>query len=202
MHPKTTIRPYCHADADAITAIYADAVLHTTATYEETPPTSAEMHRRLSALIDAGFPCFVAETEIETATETESETEQSHNTEVLPVVAGYTYAGPFRPRPAYRFTVEHSVYVAHHQRGRGVGRLLLEALVAQCGRSGGGGGFRQMVGVIGEPQANRASVALHERMGFREVGRIEGSGYKFGRWLDTLLVQRAVGDGVARPPET
>ncbi|KAK4235301.1 acyl-CoA N-acyltransferase [Achaetomium macrosporum] len=184
MPRQPTIRPYSDDDTDAITAIYADAVLHTTATYEETPPSSADMHQRLSALRDAGFPCFVAEAE------DESKKNQR-------VIAGYAYAGPFRPRPAYRFTVEHSVYVAPGQRERGVGRLLMEALIGACERLG----FRQMVGVVGEPQANRASMALHERMGFREAGRLEGSGYKFGRWLDTAFMQRAIGGGAERSPD-
>lgn len=172
-----TIRPAQEADLAAITAIYADAVRHGTASYELEPPDLAEMRRRFSALVEAGYPTLTAELDGR--------------------VAAYAYAGPFRTRPAYRFTAEDSVYVAPEAKGRGLGRLLLSRLIAECERLG----FRQLVAVIGDGRAGSASVILHEKLGFRHAGRIEGSGFKHGRWLDTVLMQRALNGGAATAPD-
>ncbi len=165
------------ADIDAITAIYADAVMHGTASYELEPPTPADMAARFGSLADGGFPYIVAE--------------QADR------LVGYAYAGPFRLRPAYRFTIENSVYVATDAKGRGIGRLLLEKLVTEAERLG----FRQMIAVIGDGRPDSPSVRLHERAGFRHSGRLEGSGYKRGRWLDTTLMQLSLNGGTANSPD-
>jgi L-amino acid N-acyltransferase YncA len=174
---EATIRPATSADLDAITDIYADAVRNGTASYELEPPTKIEMSARFETLSTGGFPYLVAES--------------------AGRVVGYAYAGPFRPRPAYRFIVENSVYVSPHAKGRGVGRLLLEALVAVATRLG----FRQMIAVIGDGHAQSPSIKLHESLGFRHCGRLEGSGYKHGRWLDTALMQLSMNGGSTTPPD-
>jgi phosphinothricin acetyltransferase len=171
-----SIREAREADLDRITAIYADAVLHGTASYELQPPDRAEMWSRFAALADKGFPYIVAEEED---------------------VLGYAYAGPFRPRPAYRFVVEDSVYVAPEAKGRGVGGLLLEGLVEKVRRLG----FRQIIAVIGDGGPGNASVRLHEKLGFRHSGLLEGTGYKHGRWLDTAFMQLSLNGGAAVPPD-
>lgn len=170
------IRPAQESDLEAITAIYADAVLDGTASYELEPPDLSEMRRRFSTLVEAGFPYLAAARDGR--------------------VAAYAYAGPFRTRPAYRFTVEDSVYVAPEAKGKGIGRLLLSRLVGECESLG----FRQIVAVIGDGRADSASVILHEKLGFRHAGRIEGSGFKHGRWLGTVLMQLALNGGAAMPP--
>ena len=169
------IRPATASDIPAITAIYAHAVRTGTASFELEPPDESEMKRRLEALIEAGYPYLVAE--------------------VDGAVAGYAYAGPYRPRPAYRWSVEDSVYVASTMHRRGIGGVLLGALIAEAERRG----FRQMVAVIGD-SAQVPSIALHREWGFRHIGTIEHVGFKFGRWLDTVLMQRALGPGAAEPP--
>jgi phosphinothricin acetyltransferase len=174
---ETTIRPATTADLDAITEIYADAVTHGTASYELEAPTGAEMAARFATLAAVGYPYLAAE--------------------IADRVVGYAYAGPFRPRPAYRFAVEDSIYVAADTKGRGVGRRLLQGLIAEAGRLG----FRQMIAVIGDGHAASASVRLHERLGFRHTGRLEGSGYKHGRWLDTVFMQLSMNGGAAAPPD-
>jgi L-amino acid N-acyltransferase YncA len=174
---KPDVRAALPSDLDAITAIYADAVTHGAASYELEPPTTAEMTARYDALTAGGFPYIVAEASGR--------------------VLGYAYAGPFRTRPAYRFIVENSVYVSPDAKGRGVGRLLLETLVAETTRLG----FRQMIAVIGDGHAQSPSVKLHERLGFRHCGRLEGSGYKHGRWLDTALMQLSMNGGSTTPPD-
>jgi phosphinothricin acetyltransferase len=171
-------RPARTGDLSTITAIYADAVLTGTASYELEPPTRAEMGARLEALQAGGFPYLVAEEE-------------------SGAVLGYAYAGPFRPRPAYRFVVEDSVYVAPEAKGRGVGLALMRELIEATR----GLGFRQMIAVIGDGRADSASVRLHEKLGFRHSGRLEGSGYKQGRWLDTVFMQLAMNGGTAAPPD-
>jgi phosphinothricin acetyltransferase len=171
------IRPATSADVDAITDIYADAVRHGTASYELEPPTRAEMTTRFETLAAGGFPYLTAESEGR--------------------VVGYAYAGPFRPRPAYRFVVENSIYVAPEAKGKGIGRLLLERLIAEAEKLG----FRQMIAVIGDGHAQSASVQLHERMGFRHGGRLEGSGYKHGRWLDTTFMQLSMNGGAETAPD-
>ena len=169
------IRPSLDSDIAAITAIYAPAVLHGTASFELDPPDAAEMARRRQVLLEGGYPYLVAERDGE--------------------VLGYAYAGAYRPRPAYRSTVEDSVYVAPAAQGSGVGRALLQALIAECEQRD----FRLMVAVIGD-RASKGSIALHEALGFRLAGIIDGIGFKHGRWLATVLMQRSLGPGTEMPP--
>jgi L-amino acid N-acyltransferase YncA len=171
-----SIRPATTADIPAITRIYADAVLHGTASFELEPPDEAEMTRRMTALLDGGFPYIVAE---------------SGGT-----LLGYAYAGYYRTRPAYRFTVEDSIYIAREVHRRGVGRALLERLIAESEKRG----FRQMLAAIGD-SAQTASIELHRAMGFRMIGAFENVGYKFGRWLDSVMMQRALGPGSTTHPD-
>ena len=172
----TTIpRPATEADIPAIAAIYAEAVRNGTATFETEPPSEAEMGRRLAEIVGAGFPYLVAE----------------HGGRV----AGYAYAGPYHPRPAYRSTVEDSVYVAPDARGLGLGRALLAAVIAACERID----CRVMVAVIADT-GSPASVALHTGLGFVPAGRLRAVGHKHGRWLDTVLMQRRLGPGDDAPP--
>jgi L-amino acid N-acyltransferase YncA len=172
---STSIRRATPADIPAITRIYAHAVRHGTASFELEPPDEAEMMRRMRALFDGGYPYLVAEAE--------------------GAVAGYAYAGPYRTRPAYRFSVENSVYVAPEAHRRGIGRLLLDALISECEARG----YRLMIAVIGD-SAQTASIELHRAAGFKLVGAFEGVGYKFDRWLDTVLMQRPLGKGSSAPP--
>ncbi|WP_214476510.1 GNAT family N-acetyltransferase [Mesorhizobium sp. dw_380] len=171
------IRTAASADLDAITEIYADAVTNGTSSYELKPPGRAEMGARFDALAAGRFPYLVAE----------------KNGTVL----GYAYAGAFRPRPAYRFIVEDSVYVAPEAKGQGVGRKLMQSLVAAVEAAG----FRQIIAVIGDGHPDSASVKLHEKLGFRHSGRLEGSGYKHGRWLDTVFMQLSLNGGASLPPD-
>lgn len=171
------IREARPGDLEAITAIYAHAVVHGTATYELEPPSLGEMRSRYAAMVEAGYPYIVAE-------------EAS-------AVVGYAYAGPFRPRPAYRFMVEDSIYLSPSARGKGLGRRLLASLVSQSEALG----FRQMVAVIGDGTPQSASVRLHERLGFVHCGVMKGSGYKHGRWLDTVFMQFAMNGGSASDPD-
>lgn len=164
------------ADLPAITAIYAHAVIHGTASYEYDPPSLSEMTARFDALQAGGFPYLVAE---------------------VGGVLGYAYAGPFRTRPAYRFMVEDSIYIAPDAQERGIGRLLLTHLIQHCETLG----FRQMIAVIGDAAVNRASVQLHASMGFAPSGRIVGSGYKHGRWCDTELMQLPMNGGTNTAPD-
>ena len=168
--PELTIRAAVAVDLSAITAIYEEAVLHGTATFEIEPPDLAEMTRRFEALTGAGFPYFVA----------------VDGDQVL----GYAYAGSYRPRIAYRFTVENSIYLAPAAQRRGIGSRLLVALIESCAAKG----FRQMVAVIGD-SANAGSIAVHRNAGFAMVGTNSNVGFKFGRWLDTVSMQKALGDG-------
>ena len=173
-----TIRDAASSDLDRITEIYADAVRHGTASYELEPPTRPEMAARFETLKAGGFPYLTAVDE-------------------AGQVVGYAYAGAFRPRPAYRFIVEDSVYVAPGAKGHGVGRLLLEHLIEAVRALG----FRQIVAVIGDGRADSASVRLHERLGFVHAGRLAGSGYKHGRWLDTAFMQLELNGGTSLPPD-
>ena len=158
------------ADLPAITGIYADAVLHGTATFELIPPDLDEMTRRFAALITAGFPYIVAASD--------------------GAIDGYAYAGPYRPRPAYRFTVENSIYLAPAVQRRGTGFALLENLLKECDARN----YRQMIAVIGD-SANTGSIAVHRKAGFAMIGTHPHVGLKFGRWLDTVMMQRAIGSG-------
>jgi phosphinothricin acetyltransferase len=162
------IRPTRSDDIAAITGIYAHAVRHGTASFEIDPPDAEEMLRRYQALASAGFPYLVAE--------------QAGG------IAGYAYAGPYRMRPAYRWTVEDSVYVAESAQRRGVGQALLARLIEESEARG----FRQMIAVIGD-SAQTPSIALHRAAGFRMIGTLEAVGFKFGRWLDSVLMQRPLG---------
>ena len=163
-------------DAAAIQAIYAHHVETGLASFEEEAPSVAEMAARHAAAHRAGYPYLVAERTGE--------------------VVGYAYASAYRSRPAYRFTVEDSVYVRRGQEGQGVGSALLAALIARCEA----GPWRQMIAVIGD-SGNAASIALHRRFGFRDVGVLRAVGFKHGRWVDTVLMQRPLGPGDETPPE-
>jgi phosphinothricin acetyltransferase len=169
------IRPAAEADISAIAAIYRPAVLFGSASFEVEPPDEAEMLARMRRIVEAGFPYLVAEGG--------------------GAVLGYAYAGPYRPRPAYRHTVEDSIYVAEEAQGAGVGRALLAALVARCEALG----FRRMIAVIGDA-ASAGSIALHAAHGFRHAGRLTAVGWKHGRWLDQILMERALGAGDGAPP--
>lgn len=170
-----TIRPSADADLAEITAIYADSVANGTATFELDPPEGAEMARRRAEVLARGWPWLVAERDGQ--------------------VLGYAYASPFRPRPAYRFCLEDSIYLRSDERGRGVGRLLLAELLARCEAAGG----RQMLAVIGDA-ANLGSIGVHRALGFEHAGVLKAAGWKFGRWLDVVLMQRALGAGAAADP--
>ncbi|MCJ2089402.1 GNAT family N-acetyltransferase [Methylobacterium sp. E-005] len=169
------IRPATEIDLPAITAIYGEAVATSTVSFETQPPSLDEMTRRFATLRDGGYPYLVAVRD--------------------EAVVGYAYAGPYHQRAAYRSTVEDSIYVARTARGGGIGRVLLEALIAACERID----FRTMVAVIAE-SGSPASAALHARLGFRPVGTLEAVGYKHGRWLDVTLMQRSLGPARATPP--
>lgn len=177
MPDSILIRDAEERDIPAIAAIYGESVLTGTASYELEPPGTDEMRRRWRELAAKGFPYLVAERDGE--------------------VLGYAYSGPYRPRPAYRFSVEDSIYLSPKAQGRGIGRALLAELIARCEALG----FRQMIAVVGGGTEHPASVRLHERLGFRPIGVIEGSGFKHGRWLDTVLMQRPLGPGKTMLPE-
>ena len=162
-------------DAGAVAEIYRPAVLTGTASFEIEPPDAAEFERRMAAIVDAGFPYVVAE--------------QGG------VVIGYGYANAYRPRPAYRWSVEDSIYLAPAAQRQGVGRVLLEHLIGTTARLG----FRQMVAVIGD-SARDPSIPLHRACGFHFAGTLHSIGYKGGRWLDGVLMQRALGEGDRTPP--
>ena len=172
------IRPCATADLPAVAAIYADSVRRGTGSFELEPPDLVEMQRRFADQQARNLPWLAAES--------------------AGTVLGYAYAAPFRPRPAYRFAVENSVYVAEAARGRGIARLLLAELIARCEDAGA----RQMVAVIGDSD-NLASIRLHAACGFTRAGLLPAIGFKFGRWLDSVLMQRAlgVGDGDTAPVE-
>jgi phosphinothricin acetyltransferase len=172
----TTIRPSCDDDMGVLTEIYRHHVLHGTASFETEAPDLAEMTRRRAELVGRGMPHLVLERG--------------------GAIRGYAYAGPYRPRAAYRDTVENSVYLAPDAIGLGFGRLLLEALIVACTELG----LRQMVAVVGDSD-NLPSIRLHERLGFRRVGTLQAVGFKHGRWLDTVLLQRALGCGDTTLPD-
>jgi L-amino acid N-acyltransferase YncA len=169
------IRPAAVAELPSITDIYAHEVRFGTATFELIPPDLAEMTRRFHALVEGGFPYLVAVLDGR--------------------VIGYAYASAFRPRPAYRFTVENSVYLRPAIHRRGIGQQLLQRLIGECSALG----FRQMIAVIGD-SANAASVGVHSRCGFKMIGTHPNVGLKFGRWLDTVMMQLPLGEGAASVP--
>ena len=170
------IRPAIVADLPSVTDIYAHEVRVGTATFELAPPDLAEMTRRFQALVNGGFPYLVAALDS--------------------VVVGYAYASSYRPRPAYRFTVENSVYLQPAIHRRGIGRQLLQRLIGECETRG----FRQMIAVIGD-SANAASIGVHSRCGFEMIGTHPHVGLKFGRWLDTVMMQRELGESASTVPE-
>lgn len=170
------LRDATSADLPAITEIYRDSVLNGTASYEITPPDQAEMTSRFEGIKAKGYPYIAAESEDGT-------------------LLGYAYASAFRTRPAYRWLVEDSIYLAPEARGLGIGRALLRELLTRCEALG----FRQMVAVIGG--ASAASVALHRGLGFELTGTLKGTGFKHGQWLDTVLMQIALGEGTLTNPD-
>src|SRR6266404_1910473 len=169
------IRPAAAADLPFVTEIYEHAVRYGTATFELIPPDLEEMTRRFGVLMDGGFPYLVAALEGR--------------------VVGYAYVGPYRPRPAYRFTVENSVYLRPAIHRRGIGLQLMLRLIAECEARG----YRQMIAVIGD-SANAGSIGVHTKTGFQMIGTHPNVGLKFGRWLDTVMMQRALGEGAATVP--
>ena len=169
------IRPALPHDLEAITAIYDHAVRYGTASFEIEPPDEREMARRYEALRAGGYPYLVAEMGGD--------------------IAGYAYAGPYRERPAYHWCVEDSIYIAPQSQRHGIGRALLDRLIAEAEA----GGFRQMIAVVGD-SANAGSIELHRRAGFRMVGTFDNVGFKFGRWLDSVLMQRPLGVGATTKP--
>ncbi len=170
------IRPTTEADLPSVTGIYEHAVRYGTATFELTPPDLAEMTRRFNALKDGSFPYFVAVLDQR--------------------VVGYAYAGAYRPRPAYRFTVENSVYLDPTTHRLGIGLKLMQRLIGECEARG----YRQMIAVIGD-SANAGSIGLHARCGFDMIGTHPNVGFKFGRWLDTVMMQLALGEGGRTVPK-
>lgn len=171
---KLIVRQAIVGDIPEITAIYRPAVLEGLASWEYEAPDEAEMRRRFETIVAGGYPYLVAEKDGR--------------------LAGYSYASAYRSRPGYRFTVENSVYVAADVQRSGAGRLLLSQLIEHCGARG----YRQMIAVIGD-SANHASIGLHRAQGFTFCGVIHSIGWKQGRWLDSVLMQRALGDGAASP---
>jgi L-amino acid N-acyltransferase YncA len=172
---QALIRPSTPADLAAVTDIYAWNVRHGTGTFEIEPPDAAEMERRRADVLAKNLPWLVLE---------------QHG-----VVCGYAYANQFRPRPAYRFCLEDSVYLAPAVTGRGLGRVLLAELLARCEAAGA----RQMLAVIGD-SANAGSIGVHRALGFEPVGSIQAAGRKFERWLDVVIMQRSLGFGATTAP--
>ena len=172
--PDISIRAADTRDLAPITRIYDYAVRHGTASFEIEPPDEREMARRFEALRAGAYPYLVAELD--------------------GTIAGYAYAGPYRARPAYHWSVEDFIYIAPQSQRRGIGRMLLDRLIVEAEA----GGFRQMIAVIGD-SANAASIELHRTAGFRMVGTFDNVGFKFGRWLDSVLMQRPLGKGAATP---
>ena len=176
MTPTATLRPSTDADVPAIAAIYAHHVRTGLASFEIVPPTEEEIaHRRLEVL-KRGLPFLVAE--------------------LAGTVVGYAYASPYRARPAYRATLEDSIYIHPDHARKGIGRLLLQALIDSCEAKG----YRQIIAVIGD-SGNAPSIGLHRAFGFAHTGTLRSVGFKFGRWVDTVLMQRPLGPGDTTMPE-
>jgi phosphinothricin acetyltransferase len=167
---KPVLRDATAADITVVQSIYAAHVSHGTGTFEEVPPNVEEMTDRWRSILDRGLPYLVAGFDGQ--------------------VQGFAYVAPFRPRSAYRHTIEDSIYVNPETVGRGLGRFLLGHLIERCTERG----YRQMVAVIGDSE-NTASIRLHGSLGFKRSGVLNSSGFKFGRWLDVVFMQRALGDG-------
>jgi phosphinothricin acetyltransferase len=173
----TKIRPSTDTDIPAITAIYAHHVLHGTGTFETDPPSEQDMVARRSDVLSKNLPYLVVEDE----------------TGVL----GFAYCNWFKPRPAYRYSAEDSIYLAPSARGKGLGKLLLTELMAQAERRG----VRKLIAVIGD-SANQGSVGLHKVCGFNHVGLLANCGWKFDRWLDVVLMDKTIGSGNSNPPNS
>jgi L-amino acid N-acyltransferase YncA len=173
---QLTVRDAQDADMVAVQSIYAHHVLHGLASFEEVPPTVEEIASRRTAVLALGLPYLVGT--------------------LADRVVGYCYAGPYRSRPAYRHTIEDSVYVAEGMAGRGIGRALLRQLIGRCEQ----GPWRQMLAVIGD-SGNAGSIALHASLGFQPIGTLRSAGFKFGRWVDSVLMQRALGEGDTTCPQ-
>ncbi|MGZ8410182.1 MAG: N-acetyltransferase family protein [Hyphomicrobium sp.] len=170
------LRDSLAGDVAAVQDIYASHVLHGTGSFEERAPDREEMAQRREVILAKGLPYIVA----------------GYDQRIL----GFAYAAPFRPRPAYRFTIEDSIYIHPDAIGRGLGRLLLGDLIVRCEALG----YRQMVAVIGDSR-NARSIRLHEALGFNRAGTFTSVGFKFGRWLDAVLMQRALGESDSTLPE-
>ena len=170
------VRDATEADAPALAAIYGDAVLHGFGTFEEDPPSAADMDGRRRAVQAQGMPYLVAEMDGQ--------------------VLGFAYAGPFRPRAAYRYTLEDSVYVAPEAKGKGVGRAVLTAVIAACEALG----VRQLMAVIGD-SGNSGSVGLHRALGFEQTGVGKSVGFKHGRWVDIVHMQKPLNGGDSLAPD-
>ena len=173
--PTILVRDASATDMSAVTTIYAKHVLHGLASFEEVPPPLDEMQSRRASVLELCLPYLVAELDGR--------------------IVGYSYATLYRARPAYRYTVEDSVYVEDGQHGRGIGTALLAELIARCER----GRWRQMLAVIGD-SGNAPSIALHRRMGFTPAGNLTSVGFKLGRWVDSVFMQRALGPGDSVKP--
>lgn len=176
MDEDLIVRAATAADAEALAAIYGDACLHGPGTFEEVPPDAAEMAARRAAVAARGLPYYVAE--------------------LGGRVAGYAYASPFRPRTGYRYTAEDSVYIAPWAKGRGLGGMLLARVIADCEQLG----LRQLMAVIGGSE-NIASIALHRALGFETQGVVKGVGFKLGRWMDIVIMEKSLNGGTATPPD-
>ncbi len=170
------LRPATADDCRAIAGIYAHHVLNGLASFETDPPDADEIVHRHLSITNAGLPYIVAEQD--------------------GAIRGYAYAAPYRPRPAYRYTVEDSVYVAPDAGGSGIGSLMLAYLIDDCTARG----YRQMIAIIGD-SANAPSIGLHAKHGFRKIGVLDSVGFKFGRWVDSVIMMRSLGGGGARPPD-
>lgn len=175
--PDLIIRDVLPDDIDAITGIYRDAVLYGTASFELDPPLQSEMLSRMRNITDAGYPYIVCLNEDG-------------------VLLGYAYASSYRARPAYRWSCENSVYISKQARGLGIGKRLMQIIIARCEASG----FRQMIGVIGGAD-HLASIKLHTALGFENVGKLPATGFKHGRWLDSVLMQLTLGEGAESDPD-
>jgi len=176
MIPAATLRPSADSDVPAIAAIYAHHVRTGLASFEIVPPTEEEIARRRLEVLKRGLPFLVAE--------------------FAGTVVGYAYASAYRARPAYRSTLEDSIYIHPNHARKGIGRLLLQALIADCEAKG----YRQMIAVIGD-SGNAPSIGLHRAFGFEHAGTLRSVGFKFGRWVDTVLMQRRLGPGDSKLPE-
>jgi L-amino acid N-acyltransferase YncA len=183
--PQPVVRPAIPADTEQVAAIFAHYVATSVATFEEVPPTAADWRRRLGELGRQNLPFLVAEVGREGQGSQGGQAGRDTG-----AVCGYAYASPWRPKPAYRYTVEDTVYISPGHTGRGLGSALLGGLLDGCAAAGA----RQVIAVIADTGSD-VSAALHRRFGFADAGRLRGVGRKHGRWIDTVLMQRELGTG-------